>query len=450
MSSIERMAERSRGERMVDLSLNAIELIDRNLYERTCDVRWWATDSAVVDCAATPKPRRLQMSLGAARGDPRRLHRLSRSLALRPRGQGDRQRPRRPLSRRRPGRRPTKWFREARDLRSGDDYVAGDVEMPAAARQTRRSRPIAPACAPSGKANGKPIGVLAIHFDWEPQARAIVQGVRVGASDKARVLLVDSNFRVIAASDGQGLLSERVQLSMKGGRSGFYQERDGRAGRVSCHARLRDLQGARLVRRHPRRRGVAGAGKASSPSGRRSRQNPWRRCPSRPWPRNRISATGRIRSAARRRILRGLPPLYGPRPRHARKYLSRSITTESIANVALLPRTNRTSPYILRCQPGRLERQSGSKIPPPSTPRLRRGLTEAPPKSLIEIGDFIEAAGERNVADLHPVPLLAREQSHRVLESSFKKSLGKAQTGILQQVLDISGRDPHASRDMLD
>src|ERR1700742_3189550 len=54
MSSIERMSERSRGERMVDLSLNAIELIDRNLYERTCDVRWWATDSAVVDCAAAP------------------------------------------------------------------------------------------------------------------------------------------------------------------------------------------------------------------------------------------------------------------------------------------------------------------------------------------------------------------------------------------------------------
>src|SRR5690242_14608619 len=41
MSSIERMSERARGERMVDLSLNAIELIDRNLYERTCDVRWW-------------------------------------------------------------------------------------------------------------------------------------------------------------------------------------------------------------------------------------------------------------------------------------------------------------------------------------------------------------------------------------------------------------------------
>src|ERR1700741_4935492 len=56
MNSISRMTDRSRGERMMDLSLNAIELIDRNLYERTCDVRWWATDSAVVDCAAAPSP----------------------------------------------------------------------------------------------------------------------------------------------------------------------------------------------------------------------------------------------------------------------------------------------------------------------------------------------------------------------------------------------------------
>ena len=85
-----------------------------------------------------------------------------------------------------------------------------------------------------GKADGKPIGVLAIHFDWEPQARAIVQGVRVGANDKARVLLVDSSFRVIAASDGQGLLSERVQLSTKGGRSGFYHDHAGKL--IAYHA----------------------------------------------------------------------------------------------------------------------------------------------------------------------------------------------------------------------
>jgi len=42
-----------RGQRLADLALNAIDIIDRNLYERTCDVRWWATDSAIVDCVAT-------------------------------------------------------------------------------------------------------------------------------------------------------------------------------------------------------------------------------------------------------------------------------------------------------------------------------------------------------------------------------------------------------------
>src|SRR6476660_3385931 len=128
MTSIAQMADRSRGERMVDLSLNAIELIGRNLYERTCDVRWWATDSAIVDCAATPAPaavthasERLAVILGAytvyldlwlcdldgnvlANGRADRFDVVGQNVAH------------------------TKWFRAARGLRSGDDYAVGDVE----------------------------------------------------------------------------------------------------------------------------------------------------------------------------------------------------------------------------------------------------------------------------------------------------------------------------------
>ncbi|MGA7810454.1 methyl-accepting chemotaxis protein [Bradyrhizobium sp.] len=223
-SSMGRMNERSRGERMVDLSLNAVELIDRNLYERTCDVRWWATDSAVVDCAASTDAakvahasERLAVILGAytvyldlwlcdldgkviANGRADRFNVIGQNVGA------------------------AKWFREARGLRSGDDYVASDIEC----QPLLGNAQVATYCASvraDGNANGKPIGVLAIHFDWESQARAIVQGVRVGASDKARVLLVDSSFRVIAASDGQGILSERVSLSLKSGRSGFYKDR---------------------------------------------------------------------------------------------------------------------------------------------------------------------------------------------------------------------------------
>jgi hypothetical protein len=234
MSSMERMAQRSRGERMVDLSLNAIELIDRNLYERTCDVRWWATDSAVVDCATSPQTaatahvsERLAVILSAytvyldlwlcdldgkilANGRTDRFKVAGQNVA------------------------DTKWFLEASRLRSGDDYVASDVEC----QPLLGNAQVATYCASvreGGKANGKPIGVLAIHFDWEPQARAIVQGVRVGANDKARVLLVDSNFRVIAASDDQGLLTERLQLAQQGGStSGFYHDRSG--GLVAYHA----------------------------------------------------------------------------------------------------------------------------------------------------------------------------------------------------------------------
>jgi hypothetical protein len=233
MSSMERMAERSRGERMVDLSLNAIELIDRNLYERTCDVRWWATDSAVVGCATAPEratathaSERLSVILGAytvyldlwlcdlegnvlANGRTGRFNVIGQNVAN------------------------TKWFREALTLRSGDDYVASDIEC----QPLLGNAQVATYCASvraDGKAHGKQIGVLAVHFDWEPQARAIVQGVRVGANDKARVLLVDSDFRVIAASDGQGLLGERVPLSLQGRRSGFYHDKSG--GLVAFHA----------------------------------------------------------------------------------------------------------------------------------------------------------------------------------------------------------------------
>ena len=220
------MSQRSRGERMVDLSLNAVELIDRNLYERTCDVRWWATDSAVVDCATAPDAarvahvsERLAVILGAytvyldlwlcdldgnvlANGRAGRFGVVGQSVSA------------------------TKWFREARGLRSGDDYVAGDIEC----QPLLGNAQVATYCASvreNGQAHGKPIGVLAIHFDWEPQARAIVQGARIGTADKARVLLVDSSFRIIAASDGQGLLTERVSLKLDGRRHGFYHDASG-------------------------------------------------------------------------------------------------------------------------------------------------------------------------------------------------------------------------------
>lgn len=231
--SIGQMTERALGERMVDLSLNAVELIDRNLYERTCDVRWWATDSAMVQCAADPgsanaahASQRLAVILGAytvyldlwlcgldgtvlASGRPDRFNVLGQSVAA------------------------TRWFRQALALTSGDHYVAGNIERQALLGNAQ----VATYCAgvrADGHADGKPLGILAIHFDWEPQARAIVEGVRLGDDERARVLLVDADFRIIAASDGEGLLSDSVPLALNGRSSGFYHDPSGAL--VAFHA----------------------------------------------------------------------------------------------------------------------------------------------------------------------------------------------------------------------
>src|SRR5574337_2163441 len=46
---IKTQATNVRGTRLSDLALTNIDLIDRNLYERSCDVRWWAKEDSIVD-----------------------------------------------------------------------------------------------------------------------------------------------------------------------------------------------------------------------------------------------------------------------------------------------------------------------------------------------------------------------------------------------------------------
>ncbi|WP_181705604.1 cache domain-containing protein [Chthonobacter rhizosphaerae] len=207
------MARTAKGQRLVDLALNAIEIVDRNLYERTCDVRWWATDSAFVAAAAEKTPQAADFAcerLGviikaytvyldlwlcdtdgrilASAGDDR--------FQVRGRSAGDRP-----------------WFRAASRLRTGDDFHAEDVTT----EPLLDNRAVATYATPvrAGAAtHGAPIGILAIHFDWEPQARTIVEGIRFTDEEKAtaRAMIVDAGGRVIAASDGKGILSERIRL----------------------------------------------------------------------------------------------------------------------------------------------------------------------------------------------------------------------------------------------
>ena len=206
--------EHIRGQRLADLALNAIEIIDRNLYERTCDVRWWATDSAVVECLQDKSPAaaehassRLGVILDAytvyldlwicdhdgrvvATGRPSRYPRtLNQSV------------------------KGADWFNQALATKSGADYIACDISVEPSLDQS----PVATYAAGirrGGKATGEVLGVLGIHFDWRPQAQAVVEGVRLTEEERARsrVMLLDRAGRVLAASDGMGELSEVFKL----------------------------------------------------------------------------------------------------------------------------------------------------------------------------------------------------------------------------------------------
>ena len=235
--AVRAMALQAQDERLTDLALNAVELIDRNLYERTCDVRWWATDAAVVDCADAPTPERAahaSQRLGVILG----AYTVYLDLWLCD-AEGT------VIANGRPDRYPTvhgqsvtgeAWFQSAIRLRSGEEYVAADVRREAHLGGAQVAT-YATSVREDGRTDGRVLGVLGIHFDWEPQARAIVAGVRVAPADRARtrVLLVDARRRVLAASDGQGILTEVLTVDPKGNTAGVV--RDARNGTVTAFHR---------------------------------------------------------------------------------------------------------------------------------------------------------------------------------------------------------------------
>lgn len=227
---LQETAQHVRGSRLTDLAGYAIELMDRNLYERSCDVRWWATDSAVVDACSDPTPERCRHAgrrLGVILDSYTvylDLWVVDRSGSVVATGRPDRW----------PGAVGSSvageaWFRHALATRDGGAFAVADVDrqhgLDGAAVAT-----YATAVRSNGATNGTAIGVLGIFFDWEAQAQTIVDGLRFTDEERARtrVMLVDSRFRVIAASDRRGVLSEVYPLHTGGRKAGSYIDENGR------------------------------------------------------------------------------------------------------------------------------------------------------------------------------------------------------------------------------
>lgn len=214
-----------RGERLADLSHNMIEVMDRNLYERSCDVRWWATDQAVVDCATTPDSQaatqwaaqRLAVILGSYTvyldlwiADTNGMVVATGRHSRYPKALGK-------------SVKSAQWFQDAMRTENGNDFAVADVQIVPELNNSSAAI-YSTAIREGGDSNGKIIGVLGVFFDWDSQAQAIVDGVRLTKEEKAisRCMIVDRNHRVLAASNRQGVLTETFPIKTGGGERGHY------------------------------------------------------------------------------------------------------------------------------------------------------------------------------------------------------------------------------------
>jgi hypothetical protein len=200
-----------RGTRLTDLAMTNIDVIDRNLYERSCDVRWWATDNSVVEALTRPETRdhackRLGVILDSytvyfdivlcdlngrvvANGRREKFPSLGTSQ------------------------KNEEWFQTA--VRTADGTQFGFQSVHRSSTLAGGQHILVYSCGvrAGGDARGQLIGVLGIIFNWEGLGQTVVNGTLISDDEKAatRVCIVDKNGLVLADSRKK-IIQETLRL----------------------------------------------------------------------------------------------------------------------------------------------------------------------------------------------------------------------------------------------
>lgn len=189
-------------QRLCDLAYSAIDIVDRNLYERSCDVRWWATEPAVARCLKEATPQSLLYA-------SKRLGQILDSYTVyadlviadthgRVVANG------RPARYRSAGAQvdDSEWFRSAMATRSGSEFGFQSMhDSPLVGRQST----LAYSCAVRDPDSpfGKPLGVLGILFKWPALGQTVIEQMPLSDAERSRTraVLVDDAGRILADSD---------------------------------------------------------------------------------------------------------------------------------------------------------------------------------------------------------------------------------------------------------
>lgn len=195
-----------RGTRLADLAMMNMDLIDRNLYERSCDCRWWATDPAFVD--ALTKPSKDALSYASSRMSViLNAYTVYFDLVLcdasgRVVANG---RPEKYSSVRQDCSR-AEWFTKAMATATGDDFAFESVH-PSPLVGGERVLVYSAAVREGGKATGKPLGALGLVFNWDGLAKRVVTGTPIEENERehTRVVIADPSGLVLSDTAGREL-----------------------------------------------------------------------------------------------------------------------------------------------------------------------------------------------------------------------------------------------------
>lgn len=215
--------------RYYDMCQTLVQLIVRNLYERTADCRWWATDKAFYECLENLNQETSEYAKERL-GIINRFYSVYGDLVLADKSG-------KIIASSQSASYPgviganvahLPWFRAGLAHSSGDEYAVDDIYrcplhndklMAVYSASVRRG----------GDLRGETLGVLGVYFDWESQARAIVCDEPTLSPEEWQsmtVMLLDANLRIIAASDNQNLL-QNFPLQTNGQSKGAYVDGNG-------------------------------------------------------------------------------------------------------------------------------------------------------------------------------------------------------------------------------
>jgi len=220
---IKRQITSIRGIRLSDLALTNMDLVDRSLYERSCDVRWWAKDNSLVNAlvekskdAMDLASRRLGVILDSytvyfdlvlcdstgnviANGRPGQYASIGKNQS------------------------ETAWFRSGLEANSKEAFGFQGVHKCAL---VNNQLAVAFSCAVQDSSEeGKVLGVLGVIFNWEALAQKIIENTPLSDEEKTttRICIVDQEGLILADSRRK-MLEGHVQFS---GIESLFSEKKG-------------------------------------------------------------------------------------------------------------------------------------------------------------------------------------------------------------------------------